>query len=440
MDRSPRPAIALFLFVAAIVTANSVCQGQSAIRPSTIVSIKLTPVSATIGISANLQMKATVSGSTNRAVTWKVNGIVNGDSTYGTVDSSTQLYFAPATTPNPAKFTITATSVADTSKSASATIEVLAADPLGTVNSVKTIACPSGGVPGASCQEMAIACEGLKNFNAYIKVNAPTGASNGVVIYGVGTGGSGLYDSQFTYGQTAVENVVSAGFTTVQVSFGAPFTAAAPNGWLTGPGGVRRLACRYATLASWINTHVLSSSTKPLCATGNSGGSGAISYALSNYGLDRILSMVEITSGPPMSRIDYGCLCKQGSGATTCGRGQVNYCYGLADAAIIDTAYSQPLCSNAVNGKPSPIAAELFLSDSIASPGAVLAFPKTNVNVLYGGQDASAAVPLGLEWYDQINSKKGQSCVADAPHSIPDVLDGATQISNDLTTLCKLQP
>jgi hypothetical protein len=440
MDRSPRPAVALFFLAIVISAAGSLCLGQSAIRPTTTVSIKLTPASATIGISANQQMKATVSGSTNRAVTWTVNGVVNGDSTYGTVDPSTQIFFAPAGVPNPAKFTITATSVADTTKSASATIQVLAADPLGTVNSVKTIACPSGGVPGASCQEMAIACEGVKNFNAYIKVNAPTGASNGVVIYGVGTGGSGLYDSLFTHGQTAVENVVSAGFTTVQVSFGAPFTTTATNGWLTGPGGVRRLACRYATVANWINAHVLASSTKPLCATGNSGGSAAISYALSNYGLDRILSMVELTSGPPMSRIDYGCLCKQGGAATTCGRGQINYCYGLADAAIIDTAYSQPSCSNAVNGNPSPIAAELFLSDSIASPGAVLAFPKTNVNVLYGGQDASAAVPLGLEWYDQVNSKKAQSCVADAPHSIPDALDGATQIANDLTTLCKLQP
>ncbi len=438
MERNFRATLVLCLLVS--VVSNTRCLGQSLARTTQSVSVKLTPASGTIGTGANQQLNAAVTGSTNRAVTWTVNGVVNGTSTYGTVDPTTQLYFAPAAVPNPAKFTITATSVADTTKSASATLEVLSADPLGTVNSVKTIACPSGGVPGAICQEMAIACEGVSNWNAYTKVNAPpTGATNGVVIYGVGTGGSGLYDSQFTYGKTAVENVLSAGFVTVQVSFGSPFTANAPNGWLTGPGGVRRLACRYATLANWVNTKVLKSSTKPLCATGNSGGSAAISYALSNYGLDRIFSMVELTSGPPMSRIDYGCLCKQGTASTPCGQGQVNYCYGVADG-IIDPAYNQPICTNAVNGNPSPIAAELFLSDSISSPGAVLAFPKTNVNVLYGGQDNSSAVPLGLEWYNQINSRKSQSCVADAPHSIPDAQDGATQIANDLINLCKLQP
>jgi hypothetical protein len=317
---------------------------------------------------------------------------------------------------------------------------VLPSDPLGTVNNVKTITCPNGGVSGASCQQMAIACEGVSNWNAYIKINTPTGTSKGVVMYGVGTGGSGLYDTEFTYGQTAVQNVLNAGFTTVQASFGAPFTSNEPNGWLTGPGGIRRLACRYATLAQWVDTHVLNSTTAPLCATGNSGGSSVIAYGLSNYGLDRIFSMVELTSGPPMSRLDYGCLCKQGTASTPCGQGQVSYCYGVSNADVVDPAYAQPICTNAVNGHPSPIAAALFLSDSIDGPGAVLAFPKTYVNVVYGGLDNSAAVPLGLQWYDQVNSHKSQACVADAPHPMANAKDAANQIANDLISLCRLQP
>lgn len=433
---------ALFTFLASV---NLVCQVQtsdaSLSDPSLSgVSVKLSPVSSTIGVGANRQLNATVSGSTNHGVTWTVNGIANGNATYGTVDPITQLYFAPASVPNLSTFKIVATSKADTTKSATATVSVLPADPLGTVNNVKTITCPSGGLSGATCQQMAIACEGVSNSNAYVKINRPAGTSKGVVMYSIGTGGSGLYDTGFTYGDTAVQNVLDAGFTTVQVSFGAPFATTAPNGWLTGPGGVRRLACRYATLAQWVDTHVLTSSTEPLCATGNSGGSSAIAYALSNYGVDKIFSMVEITSGPPMSRLDYGCLCKQGSATTTCGQGSLSYCYGTGNASIVDPAYAQPICTNAVNGHPSPIAAALFLSDSIDGPGATTAFPKTHVNVLYGGMDSSAAVPLGLQWYDQISTSKLQACVADAPHPMANSKDAANQIANDITSLCRLQP
>ena len=61
------------------------------------------------------------------------------------------------------------------------------------------------------------------------------------------------------------------------------------------------------------------------------------------------------------------------------------------------------------------------------------------MNVVFGGTDTSSAIPIGLDWYNKITSKKEQTCVADAPHSIPNVLDGATQIANDLIGLCKLQ-
>jgi hypothetical protein len=404
------------------------------------ITVTLAPASFTIGISANQQLKATVSGSTNQGVTWSVNGVANGNVTFGTVDPATQLYFAPAALPSPVSYNITATSKADKTKSASATVTVLSADPLGTVSNVKLIACPGGGISGASCQQMTISCESVNNWNAYVKINTPTGTSNGVVMYGVGAGGSSLYDTAFTFGQTAVQNVLNAGFTTVQVSFGMPFTKTEPYGWMTGPGGMRRLACRYATLAQWVYTNVLNNVNKPLCATGNSGGGAAIAYALSTYGLGGIFSMVEVTSGPALARMDYGCMCNQGSAATTCGNGQLRYCYGTATAKMLDIVYAKPLCSNAVNGHPSPIASTLFLSDSIDAPGIVLAFPKTYVNNVYGGLDTSSAVPEGLLWYDQISSQKSQACVADAPHPIADVEDGAIQIANDIISLCKLQP
>jgi hypothetical protein len=432
-----RTYIVLCAFFIILAGGQNVCQAQTSDQA---ISVTLSPPSFTIGISANQQLKATVSGSTNQGVTWTVNGVGNGNATFGTVDPTTELYFAPAAVPSPVSYKITATSKADKTKSASATVTVLSSAPLGTISNVKSIACPNGGVSGASCQQLTISCESINNWTAYLKINTPTGTSNGVVMYGVGSGGSGLYDIVFTYGTTAVQNVLNAGFTTVQISFGLPFNTSEPNGYITGPGGMRRLACRYATLAQWVYTNVLNNVTRPLCATGNSGGGAAIAYALSNYGLDGIFSMVELTSSPPLARMDYGCLCNQGTASTPCGQGQLSYCYGTTTAKMLDVAYTKPLCSNAVNGHPSPIASTLFFSDSIDTPGAVFSFPKTYVNNVYGGLDASAAVPEGLLWYEQVSSQKSQACVADAPHPIANVEDGAIQIANDLISLCKLQP
>ena len=87
-------------------------------------------------------------------------------------------------------------------------------------------------------------------------------------MFGTGTGGAALYDNDspdFFDGSTngglnVVQSVLNAGYTTVQVTFGSPF-AQQPNGWLTGPGGVRKLACRYATVAQWVYQNIHNSNT-----------------------------------------------------------------------------------------------------------------------------------------------------------------------------------
>jgi len=87
------------------------------------VTISVSPISASVAPNATEQFTATVTGSTNTAVTWQVNGVTGGNSTTGTV-STTGLYTAPATVPNPANVTVTAVSQADTTKSASATVTI----------------------------------------------------------------------------------------------------------------------------------------------------------------------------------------------------------------------------------------------------------------------------------------------------------------------------
>src|SRR5207253_1334995 len=77
------------------------------VSSSSGVSVAISPTSATLAPQQTQQFTATVSGTTNSAVTWSVDGINGGNSTTGTI-SSTGLYTAPATT---GSHTATATSV-----------------------------------------------------------------------------------------------------------------------------------------------------------------------------------------------------------------------------------------------------------------------------------------------------------------------------------------
>jgi hypothetical protein len=427
------------------------CGGSSSgnnFQQQSSVTITGSPPS-TIGVGANWQYAAAVSGATSQAVAWSVS------SGGGTIDASTGLYIAPLAIPSPAKVTITATSQANPSQSASTSVTVQATDPKGTVSAVITLPSCSGNLQGATCFQMTVSCPGVADITAFLKVNNPNAAPVGTVLFGVGTGGSGLYDDPnaggFMMGSTTVQNVLAGNFNTVQVSFGAPFTTSQPNGWLQGPGGVRRLACRYATIADWVynnpktinsNPNNTAANSAPMCATANSGGSGALAYAVYEYGLDTEFAMIEPTSGPPMTRLDQGCSpCNSNVQGPVCAgsMNQANLCYESADAGIIDEAYqsagaSTPtLCTSGLNGNSTP--AGLFLSDSILYSGNI-SLPHTTVKMLFGDMDTSNAVPQGMIWGQSVSPNAAFQCIADAGHPIPDVTDGAMQIATDIQQNC----
>jgi hypothetical protein len=425
------------------------CGGSSGsnFQQQSSVTITGSPPS-TIGVGANWQYSAAVSGATNQAVTWSVSA--NG----GTIDAN-GLYIAPLTIPSPAKVTITATSQANTSQSASTSVTVQSTDPIGTVSGVTPLPSCSGNLQGATCYQMTVSCPGVADVTAYLKVNNPNAAPVGTVLFGVGTGGSGLYDDPnaggFMMGSTVVQSILTGNFNTVQVSFGAPFTTSQPNGWLQGPGGVRRVACRYATIADWVYNHPqkinsnpnnTATNSAPMCATANSGGSGAIAYAVYEYGLGTEFAMIEPTSGPPMARIDQGCSpCNSNVQGPVCASSMnnPNLCYKPADAGIIDEAYqgagasSPTLCTSALNGNTAPTG--LFLSDSILYNGNI-PLPNTSVKMLFGDLDTSNAVPQGMVWGQSVSPSPALQCIADAGHPIPDVTDGAMQIATDIRQNC----
>jgi uncharacterized protein YjdB len=88
--------------------------------PPPPVSVTISPTSTSVRVGRTRQFTATVTNTPNTAVTWKVNGIAGGNSTVGTI-STGGLYTAPGST---GTFTVTAVSVADPTKSASAKVTV----------------------------------------------------------------------------------------------------------------------------------------------------------------------------------------------------------------------------------------------------------------------------------------------------------------------------
>ena len=108
------PATAGTYSVTATSQANSTKSASATVTVTTpAVGVSISPVSAALLTGATQQFTATVTGSTNTAVTWLATG--------GTV-STNGLYTAPATA---GTYSITATSQADSTKSATASVTVI---------------------------------------------------------------------------------------------------------------------------------------------------------------------------------------------------------------------------------------------------------------------------------------------------------------------------
>jgi len=112
-------------------------QATLSIQPG--VNVSLSPATATLAINHRVTMTAQVNGTSNSGVTWSVNGVAGGSASLGqlcvvgsspcqTVTSGAAQqadYLAPGAVPSPNPVSVTVTSAADTTKSASAQITVI---------------------------------------------------------------------------------------------------------------------------------------------------------------------------------------------------------------------------------------------------------------------------------------------------------------------------
>lgn len=184
----------------ATVTATSVAdttkQATAQITvtaPSSTVSVSISPTNPTVQASASQQFTATVSGTTNTAVNWLVNGVTGGSSSTGTI-SSTGVYTAPVC-PSASGLTsvkITAQSVYDTTVTSSTTATLTNTTPAG-YYFVATNG--SDGNAGDGCHPWATLQHAANVVNAGNTVIVEDGTYNQTVL--VTRGGSSGYPITF---------------------------------------------------------------------------------------------------------------------------------------------------------------------------------------------------------------------------------------------------
>jgi PKD repeat protein len=114
--------------VTATVTDNlglsSLATVTVSIAAPPVVAVAVTPANASTTTGATQQFAASVTGTANAAVTWTASGTGCSGATCGTISSS-GLYTAPPAVPSPPIVTVTATSVSDPTKSASAAVTIV---------------------------------------------------------------------------------------------------------------------------------------------------------------------------------------------------------------------------------------------------------------------------------------------------------------------------
>ncbi len=181
------------------------------------VSVSISPTSASVQTGATRQFTATVTGSSNTAVNWQVNGVAGGNSTVGTISTS-GLYTAPAAVPSPAAVTVKAISQADTTKSASATVTVIA--PAAVSVSVSPT---SASVQTAATQQFTATVTGSSNTAVTWQVNNVAGGNSTVGTIST----SGLYTAPAAVPSPATVTVTAISQADITKSASATVTVTA---------------------------------------------------------------------------------------------------------------------------------------------------------------------------------------------------------------------
>ncbi|HVF69469.1 MAG TPA: hypothetical protein VNA13_02790 [Xanthomonadales bacterium] len=332
------------------------------------------------------------------------------------------------------------------SEPVSTTTTVPSVWPLGratAVNADPNVDCRLGdsSFPTSGCYKVTINnCPYAGEVIATVRVSTPP-QPKGTIMFTVGGGGDGFYHQ---YGGTSARNYVlkplfEQGFQIVDPKFDIP--------WFPGTGegqyGLRGKACAHATLLNWVheNIYVSRGSSGGFCATGASGGASALGFDMTSYKAEEILDGVLFTGGPPLNRIDHGCLgetdpawASQCRALTTCVADRPACGYDDGHRAAIDKTYGTGVTACQTRDLSwSPT----WQRDSITGPGADLHYPNTPVRFIFGARDCGeGASAQGKLYANAITSSKMVTVIPDVGHNVQNSPEGGARIVSDLSQMC----
>jgi hypothetical protein len=206
---------------------------QAAISIQPGVGVSLSPGTTTLSGNHRVTLTAQVFGSVNPAVTWTVNGLVNGSGTVGqicvvasnpcqplTAGNNLQVdYQSPGAIPAPNPVTVRATSVADATRSANAQITVINHD-------VVTVLPSSATLAPLSVQQFAATVLGSANQNVVWQIQGTScsapGACGAIDANGIYTApGSAPSPNAFTVVAVSADDPLQSGSANLSIAVGA---------------------------------------------------------------------------------------------------------------------------------------------------------------------------------------------------------------------------
>jgi hypothetical protein len=203
-------------------------------NPTGPVTIQLTPSSLTLGPSAQQHFTAAVAGSNNVNVTWSVDSSGVGNSSTGTI-TGTGLYTAPQLS---GTHSVTATSVADTTKSATATV---------TVRGIVSITPTTVGLNPGATQQFSVTVQGQSNPVVTWSVDGINGGNSSVGTINA----QGLYTAPSQIGDhTIAANVTTAGSGAAAAAVTVLSLSISPAGTLLAPGGSQQFSANIQGVAT----------------------------------------------------------------------------------------------------------------------------------------------------------------------------------------------
>ncbi len=252
----------------------------------------------------------------------------------------------------------------------------------------------------------------------------------GVVIFGSGGGGTGFYNFPLR------KRLTDAGYTLLERRW------LAAEGWFSGASeGPPQASCRLAALLRHYKRTL--ADELPLCATGNSGGSAELVYALTWHDAAQSLAFAMPTSGP-FHRLDLFCQGQNDSAWVERADELRNLCSGCVGTGyqagggvitLLDASFDEAPCSNpGADGLGILRAASPDIGPSIPGLGSL------PIHLKVGKLDEKAYAVFVAALAEELEKTRANvtlEFVDHVGHEMDQFEDGARMIADELLAHCK---